>query len=281
MRWTDCKQVYRTQNRCTKVKVRLESLAPNHWDRLETQLFHFCKQVLCLRFSIRISWLGDIFWSTRRVVHPSLVMWVIWQTFPEVAVTESGVTLNVKREISFQNYSALNEVITGVVCVAGKAVFHPNGKVVNSHISWKKNEICIVFSHLEKLCIKKTHDWVDVYGGKGPGCMVGGGWARGTGGAVALPKRDLEDRRRLQYWWGWQWADRQSEGGSKLVVQAFRAIDHAGYYLKEFRERTWRGSTATSTSLLRASLWGWWSPSTCSLASPSWIWAAALGTSAP
>ena len=206
--------IYRTQNSCAKVKVRLESLAPNHRDRFETQLFHFCKQVLCLKFSIRISRLGDIFWSTRRVVHPSLVMWVIWQTFPEVAVTESGVTLNVKREISFQNYSALNEVITGVVCVAGKAVFHPNGKVVNSHISWKKNEICIVFSHLEKLCIKKTHDWVDVYGGKGPGCMVGGGWARGTEGAVALPKRDLEDRRRLQYWWGWQWADRQSEGGS-------------------------------------------------------------------
>ena len=123
MRWTDCKQVYRTQNRCTKVKVRLESLAPNHGDRLETQLFHFCKKVLHLRFSIRISRLGDVFRSTRRVVHPSLVMWLIRQTFPEVAITESDVTLNVKREISVQNYSALNKVITWVLCVAGKSVF--------------------------------------------------------------------------------------------------------------------------------------------------------------
>lgn len=75
----------------------------------------------------------------------------------------------------------------------------PNGKAVNSHNSRNKNEICIIFSHLEKLCIKKTHDW-DVYGGKGSGCKAGGGWVRGAQGVAALPKRDLEDRRRLKYW---------------------------------------------------------------------------------
>lgn len=104
-------------------QVRKFSSKPLSRDRLGTQLLPFCKNVLCLRFSIRISLLDDIFWSIRRVVHPSLGMWLIRQTFPEVVVTESGVTLIVKREISFQNYSALNEVITWALCVEGKSVF--------------------------------------------------------------------------------------------------------------------------------------------------------------
>ena len=111
------KQVHQSEG-----QVRKFSSKPLSRDRLGTQLLPFCKKVLCLRFSIRISQLDDIFWSIRRVAHPSPGVWLIWQTFPEV-VTESGVTLNVKREMSFQSYSALNEVITWALCVEGKSVF--------------------------------------------------------------------------------------------------------------------------------------------------------------
>lgn len=60
------KQVHQSEG-----QVRKFSSKPLSRDRLGTQLFPFCKKVLCLRFFIRISRLDDIFWSIRRVAHPS------------------------------------------------------------------------------------------------------------------------------------------------------------------------------------------------------------------
>lgn len=106
-----------------------------------------------------------------------------------------------------------------------------------------------VFSHLEKLCIKNTHDWVDVYGGKGPGCMVGRWMGERCPRSCNLPKRYLEDRGAL------------GTGDDNELIDTWRRLSTstwaggAGFlshwlcrHYLEFREGIWHGRTATSTS---------------------------------
>lgn len=228
------KQVHQNEG-----QVRRFSSKPLTRDRLGTQLFHFCKKVLCLRFSIRISQLDDIFWSIRRVEHPSLGMWLIWQTFPEVVVIESGVTLNVKREISFQNYSALNEVITWALCVEGKSVFQ---MVRLSTVTFHERRMKYAsYFHIWRNCAsRRLTTGMSMVAKVQVAWWEADGWGPPEERQLCLsviPKiggalRTGEDDNEL--------IDNLKEAQcicSELVVQAFWATDRADYYLEEFRER--------------------------------------------